>query len=65
MPRPDEPRYIIYRHAGRSLCEGCAPVTDKSTYTLWVLISIARQRGWTHCEQCGRPFTPVEDTPNG
>jgi hypothetical protein len=62
-----ESRYVIHRHEGRSLCDGCAPapgVPDKAVYTLWLTAAEAQQRGWTHCEQCGRPFTPVENAPD-
>ena len=64
---PQEPRYVIRRHVGRSLCEGCAPapgVPDKTVYSLWVTADAARQRGWTQCEQCGRPFTLIENAPD-
>jgi hypothetical protein len=56
-------RYTIRRRQGQTCCEACARAPDHLLIVLWLTAAAARQRGLTHCDQCGQPVVPPEDTP--
>jgi hypothetical protein len=65
---PGEPRYTIRRRDGQTWCSACDATQDFTGdppgYALWLTVAAARQRGLTHCDQCGRSIVPIEPAPS-
>ena len=63
----DEPtpatRYPIRRRQGQTWCTTCDLAPDHTVIVLWFTAVVARQRGLTHCNQCGQPVVPPVDLP--
>ena len=60
-----EPRYAIRRREGQTRCEDCELEYDNTGYVLWLTAAVARERGMTHCSQCGRALVPPEAERDG
>jgi hypothetical protein len=60
-----ETRYAIFRRDGRTWCKTCDEAhdleRDPGGYVLWLTAAAARQRGLTHCGQCGSAVVTAEE----
>src|SRR6185369_13260430 len=57
-------RYPIRRHQEQTWCKACDLAPDPTVIVLWFTAGAARQRGLTHCDQCGQPVVPPTDSPD-